>query len=226
MSRIIFLLSICFICIVNLNGQFPGNLKLVTENVKVKYSGGDAGEILEKKIKYPQEAIISKIQGDVILSCIIDKNGRIDQLSVISSPDNSLSAASVSAVNELKDGWSPALVDDKPVDKTYLLVFRYRIFINTRPPDYTRMASKFAEKQKYEKALKTYDLAIKDNRFHYEYFEGRSVIREAMGDAEGAQMDKLKALELYDQILTVVDVITVGYTKTVVKRVVTTSPVY
>lgn len=207
-------------------GQSPVSARPPASIVKAKYLNGDPGEILEKKIRYPQEAVIANIQGDVILSSIIDKRGRTEQVTAISSPGNSLSEVSVSALNDLKEGWSPALVDDEPVDKTYLIIFRYRIYINSRPPDYTKIGKRLAEKQKYEKALKTWDLAIKDNRYRYEYFEERSLIKKTLGDDEGAESDEATARELYDQILTVVDVITIGYTKTVVKKVVVATPAY
>jgi len=225
MNRNIVLLIFFLICFINANSQSVQNSNLTTINVKAKYLKDDLDKHLAQRIRYPQDAIISNIQGDVILSCVIDKEGRLDKLTIINSPNNSLSTSSVVAINELGNEWSPAKFNNIPVDKTYLFIFRYRIYLNTQPVDYNRIANRLIKKQKFEKALKLYNQAIKDNKYSCEYFESRSKIKETLGDIEGAKKDKLTSLELNDQILSVINVNAVGFTRTVVKKVVTSNTV-
>ncbi|MDX2414439.1 MAG: TonB family protein, partial [Bacteroidales bacterium] len=52
---------------------------------------GDVTKIIQRTMKYPMQAIQNKVQGDVILSLVINRNGKLEGLSIVSSPDMSLS---------------------------------------------------------------------------------------------------------------------------------------
>jgi TonB family protein len=83
-----------------------------------------AGRILShENPKYPGLAKAAHIQGVVILHAIIGTDGRIANLSVISSPDKLLSEASLKAVS--KWTYEPYLLDGKPtaVDTTITVNF-------------------------------------------------------------------------------------------------------
>ena len=73
--------------------------------------------------KYPGKARAAHIQGVVVLHAIIGTDGRIANLSIISSPDSSLSEASIKAVN--KWTYEPYLLEGKPtaVDTTITVNF-------------------------------------------------------------------------------------------------------
>src|SRR5690606_38980704 len=105
-----------------------------------------------------------------------------------------------------------------PVNKDHIIVFRYRFYLNTQPIDYKEKAKKYMEKQKYDKALKTYNTAISENRFDYELYELRSKLNEIFGDTENAKIDSQQSDRIKNEITAVVDIIAFGKTQ-VEKRV-------
>jgi len=180
---------------------------------KAKYLNQNLDMYLSKNAQYPQNAVMKEIQGDVVLSFIINKNGKLDSLAIVSSPDFSLSTSSMVTFSKIEDGWSPAKINNVTVDKKYLLVFRYRVYLNSQPDDYKRSAQKYFEKQKYKQALKQYNEAITDNKYDFELFEGRSKVKEMVGDLEGAKQDKLAAINLRDKVMVFVNVYAIGVTR-------------
>lgn len=78
-----------------------------------------AGNTLTKVTpEYPASAKDAKIQGAVVLHAIIDENGKVEQISVVSSPDSALSKSSIEAVRQWT--YRPYLLNGKPtaVDTT------------------------------------------------------------------------------------------------------------
>jgi len=184
-----------------------------------QYLKEDLTKLLQKNIKYPIEALKNKIQGDVILSINIDKNGNMNSLNIISSPSEILSSSSLASFNHVENEWSPCKVNGNPVSKNYLIVFRYKFYLNTQPPEYKKRAEKFVKKQKYEKALKYYNNAITENQFNYELFESRSKLNKILGDTEGAKNDSQQSDRLKNKIISLVDIAAIGQTR-VEKRVI------
>lgn len=205
-----FLLTICMIA----NSQTNPKSDSIITREKARYLKEDLNKFISGNIAYPKEGITNKTEGDVVLSLIIRKNGKLDSLVKVSSPDISLSVNSIIALNSIdKEGWSPAKINNSPIDKKYFIVFRYRIFLNSQPYDYKGKAKEFFENQKYEKVLKLYDKAIKDNQYNFESFESRSRVKVIMGDIEGAKKDQIISLKLKDEIMLIVNVYVIGVSR-------------
>jgi hypothetical protein len=177
------------------------------------YPKEDLTNLLRSNIRYPLEALKNNLQGDVILSFRIDKNGKLDSLKMKSSPDITLSTSSIVSLNHVEDEWSPCKVNGKPIDKEYLMVFRYRLYKDTQPPVYKKKAAKLIEKQKHEKALQCLNEAISENRFDYELFETRSKVKNALGDKIGATEDLAQSGRLKNTIISLIDVVAIGVTR-------------
>ncbi|MGE0089832.1 MAG: energy transducer TonB [Bacteroidales bacterium] len=214
---LLFFNSLVFSQISNTTDSLP-----IIENAK--YLKGDLNAILNSTIKYPTDGLKSNIQGDVVLSFLITKNGKLDSLVILSSPSMALSTASVITLNSLENEWTPCKINNKSIDKKYLIVFRYRMYLNTTPPTYKKDADKLFKKQKFDKALKLYNKAIKENQYDYELFEARALTKENLGDTEGAKEDRASSILIKNEILTFVDVAGIIRTKTVTKTYVTSKP--
>jgi len=185
-----------------------------------QYLSGDITKILNAEINYAASALESKIEGDVVLSFIIDKNGKMGNLTIVSSPHKSLSTSSILSMNSLENNWSPYKVNNQPLDKKYLMVFRYRIYLNTQPPAYKKEAERLFKKQKYERALKHYNWAIEENKYDADLFEGRSLVKDKLSDTEGAKQDKETYKVLKNEVFRCIDVVSIGITKKVTKTTV------
>ena len=92
-------------------GQSPDPEKLPASPQEPKIVQG----FLLKKVepKYPKEARNARIQGTVVLHAIIDKSGRIQQLSLVSGHPM-LAPAAIKAVKQWK--YKPYLVDGKRIE--------------------------------------------------------------------------------------------------------------
>jgi len=185
-----------------------------------RYLSGDITKLLNASINYSVSALESKTEGDVILSFIIDKNGKMNNLAIVSSPHKSLSTSSILAMNTLENNWSPYKVNNQPLDKKYIIIFRYRMYLNTQPPTYKKEAERLFKKQKYEKALKYYNWAIDENKYDAELFDARSIIKDILSDSEGAKQDKEVCNVLKNEVFKFIDVVSIGITKKVTKTTV------
>lgn len=83
-------------------------------------------EVVEKvNPKYPEEARKAKIMGLVILRSTISDEGVVEDIEVLESPDESLTAAAVEAVEQWR--FKPALCDGKPVGVYYNLTINFNL---------------------------------------------------------------------------------------------------
>lgn len=189
-----------------------------TSNIQnAEYLEGDLIKFLGSNTKYPLEAAKNNIQGDVVFSFTVNKNGKLENLNALSFVHVLLYNSSLASLNLLENEWSPCKINGEPVDKEYLLIYRYRMYMNTQPPDYKKRADKLFEREKYEKALKFYDKAIEENQYDYTLLASRAKVKEILGDTGGAEEDALESERLHNEIISVVNI--TGIAKTVTRRV-------
>ena len=173
--------------------------------------------LLQQHTKYPKEALFNDIQGDVVFSLIINQKGNLDSLIISSSPDILLSTSSIVAYNSIEKELNTFKIKKNPIDLRYLIIFRYRLYINTQPPKYKEKAQFYIEKQKYNKAIKYFDKAIKDNKYEFELYKSRSIVKGIIGDIKGSKQDSLTSNKIKNEIIAVVNIIAIGNT-TVIKK--------
>ena len=75
--------------------------------------------------KYPPDAREEKVMGIVIVETVITEEGVVEDVEVLESPDERLSAAAVEAIQQWQ--FEPALCDGKPVGVYYNLTFKFRL---------------------------------------------------------------------------------------------------
>jgi tetratricopeptide (TPR) repeat protein len=192
------------------NSQIVQKPDSIMKYEKAKYLKQDLNKFLSTHTEYPYTEMMNEIIGDVVFSFIINKNGTLESLALIDSDNASLLNSSKNAINSLDGEWSPAKLDDAAVDKKYVIVFRFRCYLIYNPNDYKADGRNLFKKQKYEKALKTLNSGIEDNKYDYELFELRSKVKEMLGDNEGAKNDQLNALSLKDEIISIIDITATG----------------
>ena len=97
--------------------------------VMPSFQGGDLETFrdwVNSRIQYPQLANENGIQGNVIATFIIEKDGRLTNIEILRSPDRSLSDE-VIRVLKLSPSWSPGKVDGVPVRIKYTLPIVFRL---------------------------------------------------------------------------------------------------
>ena len=206
MKKLSVLFTILFLFTIILKAQTSKDSETNAEIVQAKYLKEDLDKLLAKNTIFPIEAFKNKIQGDVIVSITIDKNGNLDNLDLVSSANKIFSSSAIVAFDNVENEWSSCQVDGVSVSKTYLIVFRYRLYENALPPSDKKIAEKLVKKEKYKKALKYYNRLISDNQYDYEFFEMRSKVKEKLGDSDGALMDTEQASRLKNEIISLVNI--------------------
>jgi len=93
--------------------EFPGGV-----NELMKFLG--------KSVKYPEEATKKNIQGKVIVSFIIEKDGSIGQAKIARSVDPSLDAEAIRVVNSMPN-WQPGKNAGKVVRVQYTLPVNFKL---------------------------------------------------------------------------------------------------
>lgn len=206
------ILSAVLILVLNLlsaNGQTDTNQDTIVIE-KASFHKDKLGEYLSKNLVYPMEAIERNIQGDVVLSMVITKAGKMEKIVKVNSPNMLLLSNSLDLLEPLGNGWTPAKENGIAIDKSYRFVLRYRLLVNSTPINYGEQIEGLIKKQKYERALKISNQAIKDNMYEHTYYELRAEVKELLGDTAGAKADKLAASSLNNDIMLTVNIIAYG----------------
>lgn len=94
-----------------------------------QFSGGTAGifKHIALKMKYPAVAQQNKIQGKVIVSFVIEKDGSVGDVSVVKGVDSSLDKEAVRVVKTLPKFTAPAKINGRPVRFKMNLPITFRL---------------------------------------------------------------------------------------------------
>jgi TonB family protein len=88
-----------------------------------KFEGGGLSDFrnwLMNRIVYPKDAVDKNIQGKVTLKFVVEEDGSVSNIEVLSSPDQLLSDEAV-RVMKLSPKWTPGKQDGKPARIYYIL---------------------------------------------------------------------------------------------------------
>jgi len=107
--------------------KVTGN-KEMTPDVKPVFARGEQTlvDFMVSEIKYPKECEAEGIEGTVMVSFKIDKQGRSGDFKVVQSPDERLSMAALDVMAKMPE-WKPAQKDGKPVSMELTLPIKYAL---------------------------------------------------------------------------------------------------
>ena len=81
---------------------------------------------VQQNVKFPQIALENNIQGRVVLSFVIDKDGRLTNIEVLQSPDRSLAEEAIRVLNK-SPKWSPGKQRNQTVRVKFTLPVDFRV---------------------------------------------------------------------------------------------------
>ena len=93
------------------------------------FQGGDLNKFrtwVQQNIRFPQIALENGIQGRVVLSFVIEKDGRLTNIQVLQSPDRSLSDEAIRVLSK-SPKWSPGKQRNQVVRIKYTLPVDFRV---------------------------------------------------------------------------------------------------
>jgi TonB family protein len=90
------------------------------------FGGTSDPELIEGSMPaYPEQARAAGVEGIVIVEALIDEQGNVFAADVVSSPDESLNAATLEAVAKWK--FTPAMVDGKAIMKVVRIPVNFHL---------------------------------------------------------------------------------------------------
>jgi protein TonB len=104
-------------------------IPFVTVEQKPTFNGGDANGFakwVNSKLVYPEIAKDNGIEGRVTLQFTIGKDGRLQDVKVLNSPDESLAQEAVRVVSS-SPKWEPGRQRDRAVKVSYTFPVIYRL---------------------------------------------------------------------------------------------------
>ena len=96
---------------------------------KASFMGGDESTFrnwVQQNVKFPQIALENGIQGRVVLSFVIEKDGRLTNIQVLQTPDRSLSEEAIRVLSK-SPKWSPGKQRNQVVRVKYTLPVDFRV---------------------------------------------------------------------------------------------------
>ena len=104
-------------------------LPFVTVEQKPTFNGGDANDFakwVNSRLVYPEMAKENGVEGRVVLQFTIGKDGRLQDVKVLNSPDESLAREAVRVVSS-SPKWEPGRQRDRAVKVSYTFPVIYRL---------------------------------------------------------------------------------------------------
>lgn len=166
-----------------------------------------------KSVIYPQNARENNIQGTVVLSFKITKDGNIIDITPIEYPNKELADNSIKSLQSTAWLWNPTILNNEPIDYNYKIAYIYAIYLDSYPPEYFKRANNYFFKGNYKKALKFYNKEIKYNEFNIEVYLKRALTKEKLGDSNGSLEDILLYKEKYNEYIDCVMVHSIAITR-------------
>ncbi len=93
------------------------------------FQGGDLNAFrtwVQKRLKYPVIAHENNIQGRVVISFVVEKDGTLSQITALATPDKSLSEEAIRVISD-SPKWTPGKQRGKSVRLKYTLPVDFRI---------------------------------------------------------------------------------------------------
>ena len=109
--------------------DFADDTIFITAETMPSFQDGDLNTFrawVMQNVKFPQVALENRIQGRVVLSFVIDKDGRLANIEVLQSPDRSLSEEAIRVLNK-SPKWSPGKQRNQAVRVKYTLPVDFRV---------------------------------------------------------------------------------------------------
>lgn len=93
-----------------------------------RFRGGTLNDFrtwVRLRIRYPEEAARSGVEGRVVIQFIVGKNGRLEEFKVLSSPHHTLTDAALKVL-KISPRWTPGYKNGEPVRVKYTIPIDFR----------------------------------------------------------------------------------------------------
>lgn len=100
-------------------------------------------EFIYMNVTYPYEARINEIEGTVVVTFVIEKDGQLTNIKILKNPGGGLGEDVERVIKAMPANWQPATINGKTVRFKYALPVKYRLETNEE-------TKKFLEEQRQQ----------------------------------------------------------------------------
>lgn len=108
------------------SGKLEGRREVLNSAEVMPEAGYGIGEFISKNIQYPETAKQKKTEGRVIVKFIVDENGKVQEPSIVKSPDQQLSNEALRVIN-LMPAWKPGKQNGKNVAVYFVIPISFKL---------------------------------------------------------------------------------------------------
>ncbi len=105
-------------------------------------------EHIYMNVTYPYEARINGIEGTVVVSFIIEKDGQLTNIKILKNPGGGLGEDVERVIKAMPQNWRPAIINGEPVRFKYALPVKYRLETNEETKKFLEEQRKQQEQEK------------------------------------------------------------------------------
>lgn len=100
-----------------------------------EFPGGMAAlmNFLATEVKYPKSAIKNNIQGKVVVTFVVEKDGSLSEATVVQSVSEELDQEALRVVSAMP-AWQPGTIDGEPIRARFTLPISFRFSSSTSEP--------------------------------------------------------------------------------------------
>ena len=169
--------------IISIHGQ-------TANEIMPKFDSGDEDmmRFIKNNLDYPIVARDSCINGTVVVKFVITKTGQLDSIRVTNSIHQSLDKEAMRVVKLMNGHWKPGARNDTVVNVSYRLPIKF-VLRNAGCQDadfFYDQGVKYSTENNYEKAIASFDSAIKLNPFDIDALYNSAVINIKLHDIKAA----------------------------------------
>jgi TonB family protein len=113
--------------------EYADNQKMDLHNNNIidempEFKSGMKGlmKFISGNIKYPDQAQANKAQGNVEVNFVIDRNGKVENVSIANAVDTSLEAEAIRVISSMPD-WNPGMQSGQPVAVSFTIPIQFSI---------------------------------------------------------------------------------------------------
>jgi protein TonB len=102
---------------------------LLPKDVPATFGNGSLAEFQQwvaSNLKYPPQAVEQQIQGRVFVQFIVDKEGKVTNITILKSPHQLLSDEVIRVMN-LAPRWNPGIRDGEPAATRYSMPLDFKL---------------------------------------------------------------------------------------------------
>jgi len=106
--------------------EYPGCESVLDNTARKNCAYKNMIKYISDNLVYPSEAKAAKLEGTVVVSLIVDKEGAITKTQVVKGFDPACEAEALRVINEMPN-WKPGMMRDRPVAVSMNLPIRFSL---------------------------------------------------------------------------------------------------